>query len=247
MKKLIYVGCFAVLLVAAGACKKSGKDGDIKWKFKDGTLTISGKGDIPDYHSTAPWSEYNKSITTIVIENGITSIGMYAFASCESLTSVSIPNTVTKIRGWAFAWCSSLKSVTIPNSVVIMEGNVFYDCISLSSATAPSSLVSAFSYCINLTSVTISEGVSIEAHAFENCRNLSSVVIPNSVTSIGNYAFLTCKGLVSITNLNPVPVVINSTVFEEEIKSRCTLKVPASSVSAYQNAEVWKEFNIVGM
>jgi hypothetical protein len=107
---------------------------------------------------------------------------------------------------------------------------------------------SAFSDCENLTSITIPNGVkTIGNGAFSGCTSLTSIVIPNSVKTIGNSAFGECKNLTSITNLNPVPIEIDSYVFREFIQSACTLRVPKGSVSAYQNAEVWKEFKIVGI
>jgi uncharacterized repeat protein (TIGR02543 family) len=75
---------------------------------------------------------------------------------------------------------------------------------------------------------------------------LTSINIPAGITSIGNYAFANCSGLISLTNMNPQPVIINNNVFEGVNQSECELKVPTSSVNAYQNANVWKDFYIIG-
>jgi hypothetical protein len=82
--------------------------------------------------------------------------------------------------------------------------------------------------------------------AFCACKNLLSINIPNSVTTIEGSAFAECTSLTSITNFNTTPVDIEAPVFNNVIQSACTLIVPATAVSAYKNADVWKEFNIVG-
>jgi len=106
----------------------------------------------------------------------------------------------------------------------------------------------AFGSCTNLTSITIPNStISIGYYAFESCTNLTSITIPNSTKSIDHYAFQNCTNLHLITNLNPVPVDIFEDVFNGVVQSECTLKVPMGSVSAYKEANVWKEFNIVGI
>jgi len=87
---------------------------------------------------------------------------------------------------------------------------------------------------------------TIEEGTFVHCTSLTSVTIPNSVTSIEYVAFHNCTSLASITNLNIVPAVVGFEDFFGVNKSACTLTVATSAVSAYQNANVWKDFNIVG-
>ena len=103
---------------------------EITWTLSDdGTLTISGT-DMPDYeYSSAPWGSQRNKIKKVVIENGVTSIGVRAFSGCSSLTSVTIPNSVKSIGHSAFSGCSSLTSVTIPNSVTSIGDDAFYNCI----------------------------------------------------------------------------------------------------------------------
>jgi len=86
---------------------------------------------------------------------------------------------------------------------------------------------------------------TIEDGAFYDCTGLTSITLPKSTTTIEWGAFVRCRSLTSIINLNPVPVEIDPDVFYDVNQSACTLKVPTSAVSAYRNAEVWKEFNIV--
>jgi len=192
------------------------------------------------------------SLTSIIIPNSVTSIGEGAFYNCSSLTSVIIPNSVTTIGDGVFSACTSLTSIIIPNSVTSIGNYAFYDCSSLTSVTIPDSVTtigySAFFGCESLTLITISNNVTtIEDRTFQYCQSLISITIPNSVTTIGNFAFSHCTNLTSIINLNPVPVDIGFNVFNYMEQSACSLRVPTNAVSAYQNAEVWNEFNIVGI
>ena len=90
----------------------SGTCGDnLTWSLdtETGVLTISGSGDMDDYNSySAPWDLQDNYITSVIIENGVTSIGYNAFKDCINLTSVTIPDSVTSIDDYAFSGCSSL-------------------------------------------------------------------------------------------------------------------------------------------
>ena len=225
--------------------KETQKCGDsVYWTLdEDGLLTISGTGRMWDYGYTdagwqyAPW--YYLNVTSVVIEEGITHIGDFAFYCCDTLTSVTIPNSVTSIGDWAFAYCFSLTSITIPESVTSIGIAAFEACSSVTSITIPESVTSigydAFDGCSSLTIITIPKGVtSIGDGAFDYCDSLTSIdvaegnqsysskdgvlfdkaqttlircpggmsgiySIPNSVESIGDYAFEDCSGLTSIT------------------------------------------------
>ena len=181
-----------------------GTTGECTWTLdSDGVLTISGNGKMADYDlsKSAPWGT---SITEVVIENGVTSIGTFAFTDCTSLANVTIGNSVTEIGWCAFSSCTSLASITIPDSVTRIANWAFGNCKSLKSITIPDSVTSigdyAFKNCRSLTSITISDGVTyIGKEAFYNCISLTSITIPGSVTSIGNSAFENCRSLTSIT------------------------------------------------
>ena len=143
-------------------------------------------------------------VTDLVIPDGVSSIGNYAFRGCSNLTSITIPDSVTSIGNYAFSSCSSLTSVTIPGSVTSMDYGVFSDCRGLTSINILDGVTSigygAFRGCSNLTSITIPDSVtSIGDYAFEGCSSLTSITIPDSVTSIGNSAFEGCSSLTSIT------------------------------------------------
>ena len=186
---------YAATIVDSGTCGD-----DLTWKLDDeGTLTISGMGDMDDYDYYAPWDHDVKSV---VIGSSVTSIGDYAFYDCTFLESVTIGNGVTSIGDYAFSFCESLESITIPNSVTSIGAEAFYECTSLESVTMGNSVTSigvyAFAYCDSLTSITIPNSVtSIGAEAFYYCE-LTSVTIGSGVASIGDYAFTGCSSLESI-------------------------------------------------
>jgi hypothetical protein len=204
----------------------------LTWTLDNGTLTIGGTGAMPNYSSnvTAPWKSHLSSITTINIQNGVTTIGNGAFARCSSLTSISIPESVTSIGHVAFEICTSLTSITIPNSVTTIGKWAFYSCSSLASITIPNSVttigVGAFSGCISLTSITVSNGntayVSENGVLFDKSKTIiiacsrgktGSYNIPNSVTTIGNQSLDYCSNLTSITIPNSVTNIGNEVFF----------------------------------
>ena len=150
MKRKIVSVLLCVLLLASllpvsafADTTASGKCGDnLTWTLDgDGTLTISGTGDIQAYDwNSTPWAYYSDKITTLIINEGVTSIGIGNFLECSNLTSVTIPDSVTNIRGWAFFACSSLTSVNIPDSVTRIGSDAFAGCSSLTSVNLPDSL-----------------------------------------------------------------------------------------------------------
>ncbi len=173
---------------------QSGTTGECTWTLdSDGVLTISGNGKMKDYRGddASPWGT---SITKVVIENGVTRIGVFAFKYCTSLTSITIPDSVTSIGDWAFDGCTSLTSVTIGKGVTTIGDYNFSGCTSLTSITIPDNVTKigyeAFSGCTSLTSITIPDSVTrIGEYAFQNCSSLASITIPDSVSEIGWVAF----------------------------------------------------------
>ena len=181
------------------------------------------------------------SLSSVNIPSSVTSIGRYAFQGCSNLSSVSIPNSVTSISERTFSQCTSLPNILIPNSVNDIGYEAFVGCTSLYSINIPNSVTSigqhAFEYCRNLKSIYIDnignfcsirfdyfdsnplyyganlylnndlvEGhleipdsiTSIGAYAFHGYDKLTSISIPSSITSIGKSAFIYCKNLKSV-------------------------------------------------
>ena len=201
----------------AQAGMQVGMTGALTWSISNNTLTITGTGAMPDYTTTVPWYNYRSSIKSVIINDGITRIGDYAFNHCSSLSSITIPESVTSIGNSAFNRCSRLSNISVDNANAVFasqDGVLFsktkttlirYPSEKLEREySIPESVMSignnAFSYCSNLSSITIPEGVaSIGSYAFFYCSNLSSITIPEGVTSIGELAFAFCSNLSSIT------------------------------------------------
>ena len=190
----------------------SGTCGDnLTWSFdkSTGTLEISGTGYMCTWSNNVPWGDYGYAITTVIINNGVTSIGNYAFFYCDSLTNITIPSSITDIGYNAFSGCRSLTNITIPNGVTCIGDGAFSNCNGLTDIAIPDSVIGIDSYaflgCSSLTSITIPEGVTcIDEGTFSGCSGLTNITIPDGVTSIGDYAFSYCSSLTSVTIGNGV-------------------------------------------
>ena len=170
---------------------------NVYWSFSDGTLIISGEGDMYSYNyysdEAPPWGANKSQIKTVIIEYGVTYIGADAFRECSSLVSVSIPNSVTKIGDSSFEGCTSLTKVTIPDSVTVIGSCAFARCRELADIKLSNNLTcihnGTFTGCSSLKAITIPAGVtSIEDGAFNDSR-LDTIFIPDTVTSIGFAVF----------------------------------------------------------
>ena len=196
MKRLLFFVC---TLLFANVLSAQFCEGDLYYEVK-GTGKVQVGGCC---NPSATFINIPSSVTYQGTTYSVTSIGSYAFYSCNSLTSVTIGNSVTSIEEGAFWRCISLTSVTIGNSVTSIGYSAFEECISLTSVTIPNSVTSigrsAFCDCSSLTSVDIPNSVaSIGSYAFYSCNSLTSVTIPNSVTFIDDWAFGNCSSLTSI-------------------------------------------------
>ncbi|ETK06165.1 hypothetical protein T230_14030 [Tannerella sp. oral taxon BU063 isolate Cell 1/3] len=184
----VLIAFLAIVMCAATVQAQnptSGTAGPLTWKYDTGTktLTISGKGEMPNYdwEHPAPWQDHSQEMLILVVEEGITGIGDNAFRNAANLISASLPKTVNRIGNWAFSSCWSLPMVTIPAGVTSIGDYAFSSCSNLALATLPAGLQ------------VIGRG------AFYQCKKLSSVVIPAGVISIGDGAFAGCGSLPTIT------------------------------------------------
>ena len=201
---------------------------------------------------------YNSSLGSIfgaqvkeyVIGDSVTSIGNVAFQGCSGLTSITIPNSVTSIGHYAFYECSNLTNITIPESLTsigsdVFSGTAWYD-------NQPNGLIYfgkfAYKYKGNMpeteTSIVIKEGTQIICgSAFEDCTGLTSVTIPNSVTSIGNYAFYCKLRNVLVKSTTPPMIEYQDEVFSDQTLAHGILYVPEGSWDAYAFDDSWYAFD----
>lgn len=185
------------------------------YTLSDGVLTLKGTGAMKNYSTEeCPWYSARDTITDIVIETGITSIGEKAFRYCSNLKTVSIPNTVVSIEKDAFRGCISLKNIDIPNSVKNIGENAFRDCEQLSTVIIPNSVETiesgAFRACKDMESITISNSIKcIGKYVFAECENISSVDILNGATTIDIGAFYNCHSLSDISIPNTISKIGN--------------------------------------
>jgi hypothetical protein len=155
-------------------------------------------------------------LTTINIPNGLTSIGNSAFSNCTGLTTINIPNGLTSIGNYAFNGCAGLTSIIIPNSVTIIGDWAFDGCAGLTAITVtasnPSYSSDAYGVLFNKDKTTLikypmgrqgtytipDNVTTIGDYAFVSSTGLPGITIPDSVTSIGSYAFTGCSSLTSL-------------------------------------------------
>ena len=184
---------------------------DLTWVLtEDGTLTISGTGEMESYSSgypleieKAPWYSYRDEITSVIIEDGVTSVGSFAFYDCTNITNISLPDSLTSIQSHAFYYCSSLTSISLPDNVASIGEAAFSDCSNLTCISLPDSINYiadlAFARCESMISISLPDNItSIEYATFYKCSSLTSISIPKNVTFIGGLAFAYCESLTSI-------------------------------------------------
>ena len=190
---------------------KSGTTGDCDWMLDGTHLIISGNGAMADYtiSDASPWGT---EITSIVIEEGVTAIGEWAFKDCFELENVYISESVTTIGTRAFSCCGSLKCVEISKNVTEIGALAFYGCFALERISVDTDneyyysddfgilFDKSITTLIKCPEKTVDYSVpssvtNIAAHAFASCSILKSIVVPVSVLKIGAGAFNGCGNL----------------------------------------------------
>ena len=194
-------------------------------------------------------------LETVIIGNGVTQIEQSTFHFCPNLKHIALGNNTTSIGAEAFLSCDSLKYIELPNSISEIGKNAFSSCDALSSITLSENLSEikeqTFSNCTSLSSIIIPDKVStIATSAFSGCNHLVSLRLGTGVTDISYWAFKSAplKEIYAFSETPPTVHYTNSYTnsFDADIFNQCTLYVPAGSLQAYKNAEVWKNFkNIV--
>ncbi len=185
-------------LAESGTC---GTDASYTFDAETGLLTISGTGKISDKMFLG-----NESIKSVIIKEGITSVGNSVFEGCTNLTSAIIPNSVSEIGYSMFYQCKNLTSVVLPDKISVIGKGMFEECFSLTDVTLPEGLT------------------SIGMGAFKYCESLTNITIPAGVTSIGAYGFSGCSGLSQIT------VDENNTVYDSRGNCNAIIETAANKL-----------------
>lgn len=148
-------------ITASADSTKTGRFGELSYWTLDGTgrLIISGKGAMPDFinDDKTPWRDFRSDIKAVIIEDGITNVGTYAFSYCTHLTSVKFGKGITTIGREAFNCCSALTKADIPEGVTTINSDAFHFCTAIESVTIPSTVT------------------TIENDAFFGCKNCKSI------------------------------------------------------------------------
>lgn len=221
-----------------------GKCGDnLQWSLSsDGVLTIDGTGKMFDYNSVPPYNispwYHNTNITTLIVKEGVTSIGDYAFLGCYKISNISFPNSLTSIGYSAFDPCSGLTEITLPENLIYLGG---YSLASgnFSSISIPIGITSiekyTFANCKKLKSVSLPDTLtSIGEGTFNQCTSLDSFNIPKNVVDIGRYAFWNCTSLKHIEIPSGIPQINEGTF--DNCSSLKSISIPSSVVSIGESA-----------
>ncbi len=179
--KLLLIAVLLLLIpVQAQAAESCGDN--LSWSVTNGTLVITGSGDMTAYatYSKVPWYSQRKNIRSVELPEGLTSISRYAFYGCTALTEISIPDSVLDIGSNAFSGCTALTDVHLGAGLSYIGDE-------------------AFSGCTKLTEIELPDSVAVIGHyAFTDCTALEQVTIGSGVSEIGDLAFCNCTALASI-------------------------------------------------
>ena len=190
----IYMLTMSLFICMGALAGNNGTIGDnLKWAFADGTLTISGTGEMEhaDGNSGYAWGTDNNTldrslIKKVVVEEGVTSLGEYIFWDCLSLTEVNLPNSLTTLRKECFKHCTALKSITLPDNISMIDESAFEECNALETVIFPKSLkevsTKAFYNC-NLKKVDLSQTQveTIGMGAFAHNVQCKEVYLPKTL------------------------------------------------------------------
>ncbi|MDD6564613.1 MAG: leucine-rich repeat protein [Clostridiales bacterium] len=238
-----------VLGATSGTCGNN-----LTWVLDDqGTLTISGTGDMEDYSpSSVPWIDMRSDIKNVIIEKGVTSIGRAAFCECEELVDVTIPKGITIIGINAFSYCYELANVDIPEGVTDIGEYAFSYCDKLTSIVIPDSITSiddgAFfrtsikniyitdisKWCMINFAHMESNPIRATTNIYLNNELVTELIIPDGTTSIGDYTFYKCASLTGIEIPSSVTSIGNGAFYN--CVNLTSIEIPSSVISIGSNA-----------
>ncbi len=212
---LVCTALLAMALCASAATETGACGANLTYTLDTaaGTLTITGTGAMTDWShvDNVPWHASRASVRSVVLPQGLTTVGARAFYGCSKLTSASIPAEVTRIGASAFADCTALAGVTFPAGVKEIGDLAFFAC-GMTGITLPTGLEkigdAAFAACKKLTRLEIPAGVArIGDMTFSLCDSLADITLTEHLNTVGTGAFTYCQNLQSITLPAGVEVV----------------------------------------
>ena len=238
--------------VTSGTC-----GANLQWNFDEttATLIITGKGTMTDWRNSSevPWKEFKDFIQTVIFPDGLTSIGSYAFFNYVTLEKATIPNSVARIGDSAFWHCCNLTNVGVLEGVETIEIFAFSGCSSITSMDFGSKLTNigynALAYCNSMTAISVDEKNPFFASddqgvLYNKSKTIlvccpggfsGSYIIPDTVTTVGETAFGSCKGLTAISIPNSV-IALADEAFEG-CTGLCAVSIPNSISSIGANRE----------
>ena len=198
-----FTNILSVCVASSGTCGKGGND-NLTWEVScDGVLTISGEGEMAnwDKYHHHPWGSFD--VKSVVIKEGVTSIGDYAFRDCFQIRFISIPNSVKYVWGYAFLGCNGLESVDLGSSVTNIGSYAFEGCTALTSVVIPKSVTSIgeapFRGCSSLESIVVEAGC-VGYDSRDNCN----AIIDKTNSWLGPLLIQGCKNTVVPTGFQLV-------------------------------------------
>ncbi len=202
----------AAEVVASGECGDN-----LTWTLTDdGTLTISGEGEMDDWelYTKVPWYTMREEISAIIIEEGVASIGGYAFHDHDGFTDIELPKSLTSIGKHAFSDCNALTGITIPSNVSTIGNYCFADCS-------------------KMTCLEILGDADVGVRAVSSCDALVELIVGNDVTMLDENLYATESNLqrISVQSGNKHFVSLNGVLFDIDMQRliRCPMAYQAAT------------------
>ena len=198
-------------VAASGSC---GENVTYTYDSETKEVVISGTGPMASHHGNyynSPSPFCQSDIKTVIIEDGVTTIGQYMFYDCDSLVSISIPNSVISIESYALYDCDALTSLVIPDSVETIGRTAIYSCDNLFELSVGKNLKSidmeVFSYCLNLKTVTwYPESISYDSYCFSYNNNIETLNIGSANAFVpSGFKLRTVKTINFINGTESIP------------------------------------------
>ena len=232
----------SVLPVSASAATISGSCGkNVRYRLENGVMTISGTGAMDRlYYGERPWEDDLSEIRSVVVKEGVTTVGSDSFKKCDNLSSVTLPSTLKAVQERAFWGCSKLTSITLPNGLEEMWDSAFSGT-GIESIVVPDSVTlmrpDALGGCPALKTAVIGKGVTEpQSYTFSSSDALESVTFRGKLKYVSAGMFYGCKALKTVTLPNTV-TAIQANAFRGSGLTEIQLGSAVTEIGEYAFAE----------